>query len=43
MPEEEWPHAETTLAAAYGAGRRIMERLVGESDDTVYIEITPGR
>lgn len=44
LPREEWPHAEETLAAAYGIGRRISERLLGGPDEMAgYIEITPGR
>jgi PPOX class probable F420-dependent enzyme len=44
LPREEWPHAEATLAAAYGIGRRISERVLGGPDEMVgYIEITPGR
>ena len=44
LPRSEWGHAEETLAAAYGAGRRISERVLGGPDDmAAYIEITPGR
>lgn len=44
LPAEEWPRAEETLAAAYGASRRISERVLGSSEEAaVYIEITPGR
>ncbi|HEX7168326.1 MAG TPA: PPOX class F420-dependent oxidoreductase [Acidimicrobiales bacterium] len=42
LPKEEWPHAEATLTSAYGAGRRISERLVGGPDDlAAYVELTP--
>jgi PPOX class probable F420-dependent enzyme len=41
LPKEEWPHAEETVAAAYGLGRRIFQRaLEGSEDPGVYIEIT---
>lgn len=44
LTEEEWAHAEETLAAAYGAGRRISERVLGGPPDlAAYIEITAGR
>ena len=44
LPKQEWPHAEDTLAGAYGLGRRIWERLLGGSTDgAAYIEIEPGR
>jgi PPOX class probable F420-dependent enzyme len=44
LPNEEWAHAEATLAAAYGTGRKISERvLAGPEGFGVYIEITPGR
>jgi hypothetical protein len=40
----EWPHAEATLAAGYGWGRRIYERLFGGPKEvSAYVEITPGR
>ena len=42
LPADEWPHAEATLAAAYGAGRRISERVLGGPDElAAYVEITP--
>lgn len=42
MPEEEWPHAEATLAAAYGAGRKVYQRLLGDAEGIgTYIEISP--
>lgn len=44
LPAQDWAHAEETLAAAYGAGRRISERVLGGPDDAAaYIELTPGR
>ena len=42
LPKDEWPHAEATLAAAYGIGRRIYERMVGDAEGLeTYIEISP--
>ncbi len=42
VPEEEWPHAEAALAAAYGFGRRLYESLLGGSaDKEAYVEISP--
>lgn len=44
LPEEEWPPAEATLAAAYGTGRKLSERVIGGPDElAAYIQITPGR
>jgi uncharacterized protein len=44
LPKEEWPHAEETLAAAYGTRRRISERVLGGPEEMGgYIQITPGR
>jgi len=44
LPKEEWANAEEILAAAYGTGRRISERVLGRPEEMgVYIEITPGR
>jgi hypothetical protein len=44
LPKEEWPHAEETLAAAYGTGRRISERVLGGPEEMGgYIQIMPGR
>jgi PPOX class probable F420-dependent enzyme len=44
LPKQEWAHAEETLAAAYGTGRKISERVIGGPEDKgAYIEITPGR
>jgi PPOX class probable F420-dependent enzyme len=42
LPEAEWPHAEAALAAAYGTGRKIYQRVLGEASDTgTYIEVSP--
>lgn len=42
LPRDEWPHAEATLAAAYGTGRRVSERVLGGPEDlAAYIELTP--
>ncbi|MEY2453251.1 MAG: hypothetical protein QOD92_2825 [Acidimicrobiaceae bacterium] len=42
LPEDEWPHAEATLAAAYGVGRKIYQRTLGDADDIgTYIEVSP--
>jgi PPOX class probable F420-dependent enzyme len=42
LPEEDWAHAEVTLAAAYGVGRKFYEGMVGNAEGLVaYIEITP--
>jgi PPOX class probable F420-dependent enzyme len=44
LPRTDWAHAEVTLAAAYGAGRRASERMLGGPEETsAYIEVTPGR
>jgi PPOX class probable F420-dependent enzyme len=44
LPTEEWAHAEETVAAAYGTGRKISERVLGGREDMgAYIEITPRR
>jgi PPOX class probable F420-dependent enzyme len=44
LPKEEWPHAERTLASAYGGGRKASERLIGGPEESsAYIQITPGR
>lgn len=43
LPKPEWQRAEKTLAARYGAGRRISERVLGAEDTAAYIEITPRR
>jgi PPOX class probable F420-dependent enzyme len=44
LSKEEWAHAEEILAAEYGTGRRISERVLGGPEEMgVYIEITPGR
>jgi uncharacterized protein len=40
LSADEWPHAETTLAAAYGVGRRMYAGLAGDADGlSTYIEI----
>lgn len=39
LPPEEWPHAEQTLASAYGIGRRVAERLLG-GEEAEYLSIT---
>jgi len=42
LPKEEWPHAEATMAAAFGLGRRLYEGIFAMTDQaTAYIEITP--
>jgi PPOX class probable F420-dependent enzyme len=42
VPKEEWPHAEAALAAAYGVGRKIYQRTLGDAGDLgTYIEISP--
>ena len=44
LPEADWAHAEATLAAAYGAGRRVYRRLLAGPEGTdAYLAITPGR
>lgn len=44
LAEDEWAHAEATLAAAYRGGRRLSERVLGGPDElAAYIEVTPGR
>ncbi|HET6873510.1 MAG TPA: PPOX class F420-dependent oxidoreductase [Acidimicrobiales bacterium] len=42
LPKEEWAHAEATMAASFGLGRQLYERLFPMSDEaTAYIEIAP--
>jgi PPOX class probable F420-dependent enzyme len=42
LPKDEWPHAEATLAAAYGAGRKIYQRTLGDAEGIgTYIEVRP--
>jgi uncharacterized protein len=42
VPESEWDHAEETLAAAYGLGRRIYDRVFSMPDSMkAYIEVSP--
>lgn len=45
LPESEWPHAEQTLAAAYGLGRKLYERafMRGGPASHTYLEIVPRR
>ena len=40
LPPEEWPHAEAALAAAYGLGRRVSERLLAGTGPAAYLELT---
>ena len=42
LPKDEWSHAEITLAAAYGFGRKVYERMAGDPEGiATYIEIEP--
>jgi PPOX class probable F420-dependent enzyme len=42
VPEDEWPHAEAALAAAYGTGRKIYQRVLGDAEGIgTYIEVSP--
>ena len=42
VPEDEWPHAESALAAAYGTGRKIYQRVLGDPEGIgTYIEVSP--
>jgi PPOX class probable F420-dependent enzyme len=42
LPSEDCAYAEETLAAAYGAGRKISERVMGGREKRgTYIELTP--
>jgi PPOX class probable F420-dependent enzyme len=42
VPEDEWPHAEAALADAYGVGRKIYQRTLGDAGDLgTYVEISP--
>jgi PPOX class probable F420-dependent enzyme len=42
VPEDEWPHAEAALAAAYGVGRKLYQRTLGDASDLgTYIEVSP--
>jgi PPOX class probable F420-dependent enzyme len=42
VPEDEWPHAEAALAAAYGTGRKIYQRMLGDTEGLgTYIEVSP--
>jgi PPOX class probable F420-dependent enzyme len=41
LPREEWPHAEATLAAAFGLGRKLYERIFPMGESVVaYVEVT---
>jgi PPOX class probable F420-dependent enzyme len=43
LPKGEWPHAEATLAAAYGMSRKLYEGALGVPEDkATYLEINPG-
>jgi len=41
LPPDDWPHAEAVLRDAYGAGRRLSERVVGGLEEPAYLEIRP--
>jgi uncharacterized protein len=42
VPRAEWSHAETTLQAAYGIGRKVYEGAFGGGDGIgAYLELTP--
>lgn len=42
LPKEEWSHAEATMAAAYGLGRRLYTRFFPMSDEVqAYLEVVP--
>ena len=41
LPETEWAHAEATIAAAYGAGRRVYRRVLADETLETYLEIAP--
>jgi PPOX class probable F420-dependent enzyme len=41
VPPEVWLHAEQTLAAAYGAGRRASEAMLSATGEAAYLEIAP--
>ena len=44
LTPDQWPHAEKTLALAYGRGRHIAERLLtSTSSPSVYIEVVRRR
>ena len=44
LPADEWPHAEATIAAAYGRSRALSERMIGGPEDqAAYLELTPRR
>jgi uncharacterized protein len=41
LASEKWADAEATIAAAYGADRKISERMLGGAVEMTFIEITP--
>ena len=42
LEPDRWDHAEDTLAAAYGSGRRLSERVLGGPEDlAAYLELRP--
>jgi PPOX class probable F420-dependent enzyme len=42
LPREEWPHAEATLAAAFGLGRKIYQRAFPMSSEVAaYLQVVP--
>jgi PPOX class probable F420-dependent enzyme len=42
LPREEWPHAEATLAAAFGLDRKLYQRVFPMGEAVLaYLEITP--
>ena len=44
LPEDEWHHAEATIAAAYGRSRAMSERVLGGPEDqAAYLELMPRR
>jgi PPOX class probable F420-dependent enzyme len=42
LPREEWEHAETTLAGAFGVGRKLYEGVFRMPEDLrTYVEVAP--
>lgn len=42
LPKEEWTHAEATLAAAFGLGRKVYQRAFPMGESVVaYVEVSP--
>ncbi len=42
LPRQEWTHAEATLVAAFGLGRKLYQRAFPMGDEVVaYLEVTP--